>query len=66
MYPDYFSLQVAEEHYKDLLREAELERLIHLDTHRTCLPERSFCWMGQQLVAWGYWLQARYSQKQVS
>ncbi len=50
------------EHYKDLLRELDRERLALAgrDPNR-----RLFCrmlsWLGQCLVAWGQWLQQRFA-----
>lgn len=61
VYPEYFSL--AEEHYRDLLREAEMERLIHLKPHIIRPFERRLYRLGQKLVVWGYRLQARGSLK---
>ena len=61
MYPEYFSL--AEEHYKDLLREAEVERLTHLNPHQVHPSERGLYRLGQKLVVWGYQLQERASLK---
>ena len=56
---------VAQEHYKDLLREAEKERrarqaLIGRD-RRNRLYCRALTWMGCQLVVLGLHLQKRYS-----
>ncbi len=50
-------------HYKDLLREAERERMIrqvlaankHVRFH-----ERALAWLGGYFVAWGCYLQRRY------
>lgn len=63
MYPEIFGLQIAEEHYKDLLKEAEMERLIHPSPRQVHPPERGLYRLGRQLVVWGYRLQARYSLK---
>jgi hypothetical protein len=55
---------VAREHYKDLLREAEQERLARQamaggesDPHLYC---RMLAWLGRRLVNWGLRLQKRY------
>ncbi|GEM_PF-824129 len=53
------------EHHKDLLREAEQERLARLalaarqnDSDRSVgLLSRVLGWLGRQLVHWGEWLQ---------
>jgi hypothetical protein len=61
VYPEYFSL--AEEHYKDLLREAAVERLTCRSPHQVHPSERGLYRLGQQLVIWGYRLQAHASLK---
>ncbi len=58
-------LWVMQEHYNDLLREAEQERLLR--RVRKGMPRepnilsRSLGWMGQQLVHWGCLLEKHYS-----
>jgi hypothetical protein len=57
--------QCQKEHYKDLLREAAQERLARLALAGRN-PERPlFCRMllrlGQYLIAWGQWLQRRFT-----
>lgn len=53
-----------QEHYKDLLREAEQERLArqavagHKDVR---FRERALAWLGGYFVAWGCYLQRRYA-----
>jgi len=66
VYPENFSLQAAEEHYQDLLREAEMERLTHLSPRQVHPSERGLYRLGQQLVVWSYRLQAHYSLKKRS
>ena len=63
MYPENFSLQAAEEHYQDLLREAEMERLTHLSPRQVQPSERGLHRLGQRLVVWDSRFQARYSLK---
>jgi hypothetical protein len=50
VYPENFSLQAAEEHYQDLLREAKMERFTHLSPRQVHPSERSLYRLGQQLV----------------
>ena len=56
---------VYREHYKDLLREAERNRLIRqvLAGRESCdrFHCRALTWLGCRLVAWGWRLQERYS-----
>jgi hypothetical protein len=66
VYPENFSLQAAEEHYQDLLREAELERITRLSPCQVHPSERGLYRLGQQLAVWGYRLKARYSLKKRS
>lgn len=57
-----FSVQQA--HYKDLLREAEKDRLIRKALadrpKRTCLQHQALVWLGRRLVVWGRGLLERY------
>ncbi len=56
--------RVAQERYKDLLREAERHRLVQQSLpdrrKRNCLSRRALSWLGRRLVAWGQHLQERY------
>lgn len=53
-----------QELYKDLLREAERERLCRQVAGRKEEGTRFYCrmliWLGRRLVAWGWRLQERY------
>ncbi|MBC7264591.1 MAG: hypothetical protein H5T64_09610 [Chloroflexi bacterium] len=53
-----------QELYKDLLREAERERLCRQVARRKGEGDRFYCqvliWLGRRLVAWGWYLQERY------
>jgi len=57
-------LLVQREHYKDLLRDAEHDRLVrqaHMQDHgRDKLHVRTLDWLGRQLVLWGMSLQRNY------
>ncbi len=53
-----------QEHHKDLLREAERERMIQqvlAQNKRVGFRERALAWLGDHLVAWGCYLQRRYA-----
>ncbi len=54
----------AEERRKDMLREAEHDRLVRLARparpRRARFYGRALAWMGRQLIAWGRRLQERY------
>jgi hypothetical protein len=56
MYAMNSQQQVAEEHYKDLLTEAEIERLVRSE-HRDSPVRPRFYGLGQRLVIWGMRLQ---------
>jgi len=62
VYRDFF---VYREHYKDLLREAERNRLVRQALAGRESRDRFHCraltWLGRRLVAWGWRLQERYS-----
>jgi len=62
VYRDFF---VYREHYKDLLREAERNRLVRQALAGRESRDRFHCraltWLGRRLVAWGCRLQERYS-----
>ncbi len=55
---------IQQEHYKDLLREAESYRLIQQaraqDRDRNQLRSRALDWFGRQLVVWGMSLQEHF------
>jgi len=57
-------IAVQQERYRDLLREAETERLLRTakdptqSNHR--FYGRALTWLGQRLVAWGLSLQKRF------
>ena len=55
---------LANQHYKDLLRLAKSRRLVHLvsasRTHRNPFYARMLTWLGHWLVVWGWRLQERY------
>ncbi|MCC7354492.1 MAG: hypothetical protein IT330_12150 [Anaerolineae bacterium] len=51
----------AQEHHRDLLREAASERLARqAQGGRQRLSEQILTSLGHQLVAWGYYLQQRH------
>jgi len=56
--------RVAQERYKDLLREAERERLVRqilLDHRkRNHFSHQALSWLGRRLVTWGQHLQERF------
>ena len=58
-YTDFLAYQ---EHYKDLLREVEHERLIRAAGLRQPgnwkLPRKVAGWIGDQMVSWGHKLQS--------
>jgi hypothetical protein len=58
----YTDSLVRQEQYKDLLREAERERLIRsagLRQPANWKPHRKFAdWIGDQMISWGYKLQS--------
>ena len=62
---DWLTLTVAQERYRDLLREAERERFVRQALAERERPEPLYCqaliWLGRQLVAWGQHLQERYT-----
>ena len=53
------------EHRRDLARELERDRLYRRATARDLRRRggysRPLCWLGCRLIAWGEWLEARYS-----
>jgi chromosome condensin MukBEF MukE localization factor len=57
----YIGFLVCQEHYKDLLQEAEHERLIRAVGLRQLGNQRTHRkianWIGAQMVRWGYRLQ---------
>jgi hypothetical protein len=59
-------LIMAQEHYWDLRREADKERLIRrarpAKESANRLHGRALSWLGGQLIAWGHGLQARYGK----
>jgi hypothetical protein len=61
---DWLTLAVAQERYKDLLREAERERFVRQALAEQEKPEPFYCqaliWLGRRLVASGQHLQERY------
>ena len=63
---NYLDFLVRQEHYKDLLREAEHERLIRATRLRQPgnwrLPRKVADWIGAQMVRWGWKLQ-RYGTR---
>ncbi len=57
-------VRVAQEHYKDLLREAERDWIAHQALARrqqAPLQQRALVWLGSHFVTWGSYLQERYS-----
>jgi hypothetical protein len=57
-------LLVWHAHYRDLLREAERDRMIHqalAAKQQTRLHQRALVWLGTHFVAWGCILQRRYA-----
>ena len=60
----YRDLLMSQEHYLELRREAEQERLIRqaraAGAHVTHLHKRALNWLGGRLVVLGQSLQARY------
>jgi hypothetical protein len=53
-----------QEHYRDLLREAEQERLARqalAGKKHVRFNERALAWLGGYFVAWGCYLQRRYA-----
>jgi hypothetical protein len=58
---DVFTWQ---EHYKDLMREAERDRIAHQAlAHKPHihLHQRALAWLGSYFIAWGCNLQRRYA-----
>lgn len=59
-------LVMAQEHYWDLRREADKERLIRrvrpAKESGNRLHRRVLSWLGGQLIMWGHGLQARYGK----
>ena len=64
MFPSDKDFRVAQERYKDLLREAERHRLVQEsfpDRRKRNHPShRVLSWLGRRLVAWGQHLQERF------
>lgn len=60
-------LLMMQEHHKDLLREAEIERLLRRAREEMPrepnLLSRGLGWLGQQLVHWGCLLEKHYSPR---
>jgi hypothetical protein len=60
----WMQILAQQEHYKDMLHEAERVRTAHLVL--AALPEeparleQSLVWLGRQLVKWGQGLERRY------
>jgi hypothetical protein len=55
---------LGQEHYKELLRQAERERMIRqalAANKRVGFRERALAWLGGYFVAWGCYLQRRYA-----
>lgn len=53
-----------QEHYKDLLREAERDRIARqalAANKHVRFQERALAWLGGYFVAWGCYLQRRYA-----
>ncbi len=64
MIPDDKWLMMAREHYQDLLREAEHDRLVQAAMPRksgSALYARALSWLGSRLVNWGCALEERYA-----
>lgn len=61
MFPNDKDFRVAQERYKDLLREAERERLIRAAGLRQPrnwgLHRKLLSWIGDRMVGWGWKLQ---------
>jgi hypothetical protein len=55
---------MALQRHRELLREAERNRLVRQALAGRERPQRFYCraltWLGRRLVAWGWHLQARY------
>lgn len=64
MFPNELGFPVYQEHYKDLLREAERARLVRQMQARRERRNYFYCWLltwlGRRLVVWGWRLQERY------
>ena len=64
MFPNELEFLVRQEHYKDLLREAERARLVRQmragQERRDRFYRRTLIWLGCRLVVWGWRLQERY------
>ena len=60
---NWIDFAVKQEQHKDLLREAERERLVRAALagrrKRTRVFGPLLVWVGNRLIAWGRWLQAR-------
>jgi hypothetical protein len=60
----YRDLLMSQEHYQELRREADQERLIRQARAASArvirLHGRALSWLGGQLVTWGQSLQVRY------
>ncbi len=53
-----------QEHYRDLFREAERDRIVHqalAQKEQIPLVRRALVWLGSHFVAWGCYLQRRYT-----
>jgi hypothetical protein len=63
MFPNELEFLVHQEHYKDLLREAERAWLVRQaragQERRNHLYCRALTWLGGRLVVWGWRLQER-------
>ena len=64
MFPNELEFLVRQEHYKDLLREAEMARFVRRrragQGRRNYFYCRALTWLGSRLVVWGWRLQERY------
>jgi len=64
MFPNELEFPVHQEHYKDLLREAERARLVRQmqagQERRNHFSCQLLTWLGRRLVVWGWRLQERY------
>ncbi len=57
MFSSYGAVVIQQEHYQDLLREAEAERLIRVAGLQPSNPwvttQKMIHWLGSQMVKWG-------------
>jgi hypothetical protein len=65
---DWCYIEAQQEHYQELLLEAERHRLIRQalagrEKWDSSIHCRALTWLGGQLVAWGCSLQARYGDR---